>query len=367
MNFERTMQVALDQINDAGGAAEQPLCLVGADTHSDSEAGSRAVSSLVSSGQIDVLVGPENLAVVRSSHALLQDNRVFHVVPGVTMQQLHDGQSDLTLELGPVAERVGCAMAKHAYDDNHRKIAVVYSLDAGNSATAQAIPSSMASHQRSTSPAQVDLFPIPDGDTPPPIGVEVSELAPDAVVLLTPVAIASLILQEWPDSRTRPAWYLGPNLLSEALLRNSPEGLLEGAKGIGPSFLNKNDAEGLDRRTEALYGDRPFPVSYYYYDAAALLGLAIEAAYRGTGEPPDASEICNAIRSISTSPGTEVGWNELGEGIKRLGRGESVDYRGVSGPLTMDRRGRLQYSGEYNFDVVENGAIVFSGRENCIQ
>lgn len=367
MNFERTMQVAIDQINDARGAAELPLCLVGADTHSEPEAGENAVSSLIASENVDFLIGPENLEVVERSRPLLEQSGVFQVVPGTTVESLHDDTSKLLLGLGPIAERMGCALAKHAYDENRRNVAVLYSQDMANVAAAESIPSSMQAYQRSTSPAQVSLFPIPDGETPSAIGVEVSRLSPDAVILLTSVAVASVILQDWFSLASRPVWYLGPNLLSEVLLKNSPHGLLEGAKGIGPSFLNKKDAQDLDLRIEALYGDRPLPVSYYYYDAVALLGLAIEASYLETGRAPDPQGVRGAIREVSTSPGVELAWNELGEGLERLGRGEDIDYRGVSGPLTMDRRGRVQYSGEFNFDVVKDGAIVFSGRETCIQ
>ena len=92
-------------------------------------------------------------------------------------------------------------------------------------------------------------------------------------------------LQEWAVRGKVGQWYLGPTLNNPALLRNVPAGVLEGLRGISPD-LGANAAD-FDTYFAEATGVPPLPGSHYYFDAVALLALAIAEGFGQTGAIPE--------------------------------------------------------------------------------
>jgi ABC-type branched-subunit amino acid transport system substrate-binding protein len=100
--------------------------------------------------------------------------------------------------------------------------------------------------------------------------------------------------------------------------------------GTGPG-ISDDVASGLDAYQERV-DDGIFVRESY--DAAAVLSLA-----RAAAGSDDAAEIAGSIRDVTSGGGTEVTAGNLVEGIETAGRGEAVEYQGVSRPLEFDENG----------------------------
>ena len=367
-NFERAVQLAVDQVNDAGGVAGKKLCVAAADEHSNVALGEKAAGDLLATEQLPIVLGPDNLDLVVKVRSMLAEYGIFTILPGITVDDLLTGTVGMWLELGPRAGDMGCALARRIYDGQLRKIAVVYDQQSLLSrASAEAIPVAIERYELPTSPAEVTLFPIMAEQSTSDVIEAVALAQPDALTVITSASVAANLIQDGLRPAKGGGWFFGPNALTNALLDNVPPGFLEDAVGIGPAFVNQSDAAALDAEFEREYDDAPFILSYYYFDATALVALAIEKAYQDNGNQlPTAAQIHDAVRGVANGPGQRITWQQLGDGLTMIRGGQDIDYTGITGALTLDASGKLaQTAVEYIISRAETTGIVYEGRTTC--
>jgi ABC-type branched-subunit amino acid transport system substrate-binding protein len=187
-------------------------------------------------------------------------------------------------------------------------------------------------------------------------------LAPDAVVLMTSPALAARFLQEWAV-RGRPVRiYLGPTLKDPALLRNVPAGILEGLIGVSADLGEQASAfvEYFESRTAAL----PVAGAHYYFDAAALLALALAEGIARDGSLPTPAALKAHMLSVTSEGGFDVSFDSLRDAFALLSAGQKVTYRGAAGSYMLSSLGDSTLNRGSIWQVVGNDFVTV-GAEQC--
>jgi neutral amino acid transport system substrate-binding protein len=147
-------------------------------------------------------------------------------------------------------------------------------------------------------------------------------------------------VQEWGASAGAAHWYLSPSLKSDEFVQNAGPGALDGSAGVSPA-VSTDAPLFIKTFGDRWAGDSPLTEAYFYYDALALVALALEAAAQH-GETPDGDGIRAHIRQVSNaSDAQDVQWFDLGRGLDTLKRGLPVKYRGASGSTDLDANGEV--------------------------
>ena len=88
-------------------------------------------------------------------------------------------------------------------------------------------------------------------------------------------------------------------------------------------------------------GDYPLTEAFFYYDALALVALALQDGVH-RGEAPDGAAVRAHIRAVSAAPaGSDVAWFDLAGGLEAIDSGRPVNYRGASGAADLDADGEV--------------------------
>jgi hypothetical protein len=179
----------------------------------------------------------------------------------------------------------------------------------------------------------------------------------DAVVLATSPRAGALFVNEYDALSDRtPRWFLSPLLKTDLLVQNVAPTAREGAQGVAPKIFDLSDVFPAAFAARWL-GDQPLEGAYFYYDAVALVGFALEKAEGDPGEVPDFPELEAALIDAASTAGEARGWDEVESGLRRIREGADVNYSGLTGPILLDQCGSRR-SGRTSRFTVENGRIV---------
>lgn len=186
----------------------------------------------------------------------------------------------------------------------------------------------------------------------------------DGFLLALDIPSASQLVTEVTAQVTKvPQWYLTPRLKSQVFLLNTPSGALEGAMGLSPriSYRNQVCEESLPddcfvQQFSDVWNDEPLDDTYFMYDAAALLLVAMDRTLRQDGELSMAS-LTSAIFDISAQGGVQFGWNSFATAIEQNASGGALQYAGLTGPILFSAGGARR-GGNTIVWRVENGRIV---------
>lgn len=178
----------------------------------------------------------------------------------------------------------------------------------------------------------------------PSFGAEASQIvagAPDAFVIIDyPETYAKLGPALVRTGKFDPKLMFSANPLGsvaegDKFATNIPTDAIVGASGHRPWTPASSDTSSA---FNDLYTSASGPKRNTYdgqaFDAAMLCFLASVAA--DSGDPQD---INDKIRDVSGPPGQRFSYLELPDAIRALGKGQDIDYDGVSGPIDFDEAG----------------------------
>lgn len=363
-NFERAALFAASRVNLGGGIAGKPLRIVSQDTHSDVDAARRSVDALLRSG-VRVVIGPESAAIGPEVFQILKDNGVALVSPFVGSGEELTECEIPWFRLAPSAEAVGNALADQIYDQDVENITVIAEEDAYNSAFAAATRARFVARGRR---ASLELKVASNAQSFGKVVRAALEENADAIVLAASARTGALLINELDaTSNEHPSWFLSPSLKTELFVANVSPSALDGAQGVAPAILK--DTAAFDAAfAQQWQGDQPLEGAYYYFDAVALVAIALsrEAV---TEVPRDLAHLVQTIRDSGRSPGTTTDWDEIPTRLRELGDGEPIFYSGLAGPLLFKDQvsSRKLFCGDrLQQDTVpfsvENGRIITDKR-----
>ncbi|MEZ5837258.1 MAG: ABC transporter substrate-binding protein [Geminicoccaceae bacterium] len=352
-----SMRLAIRQINEQGGVLDgRTLELVIADSMATSGGAVAAANRLVEEEKVVAVLGAlSSAATMASATAVTIPNRVVMISPTATAPELTSlVDDDYVFRVLPGIDSQGKTLARIVYSQDIASVAVTYvnndygvgiadGFRQGFEALGGEITGILAHEERRDSYRA-------------PLAALGGKGSDSLVVIARAGSSGIAIIRSALENGTFKRFIGTDGLLDDRL----PDQI--DPADIGASFVaapvraaGGKSAALFDQAYEKTYGstEDKFFIEHAY-DAAFLIGLAIERA--GSG---DRTAIRDALREVANPPGSKVLPGEWEKAKKLIAAGEDIDYEGAGGPVDFDEAGNVPgLTGRF---VIESGAFVETG------
>ncbi len=334
-------QFAVDQVNEAGGAAGCKIEMVLRDTQVDPKVGVDAAKALVDLEGVKVLLGAVSSGV---SMPILTSV----TVPSGVLQMSCCSSSTAFTKLSEEGKTGGlwfrtfattavqsAVGAKIAGDKGYKTVALLYKNDDWGQDMARLIAADFAA----VGVEVVESVAINDGQ--PSYRAEVTEALssqPDALYLALYPAEGTSAVREWISLGGTQNLIVANSLKSDEFRDNVGLQYLGGTLGTDTASPRSESADAFRTRYVERFGSEPNgPGLANSYDAAMIALLAMEAA----GPAATGADIAAAIPRVTAPDGTPVTADATGfaKAKEVLAGGGSVMYQGGTGNVRFDGNG----------------------------
>ncbi len=360
----KSVEMALRDINDAGGVAG---CKIVTDTRDSQSQGTVAVdvaTQLVQVKKVPVIIGgiisSVSIPILTSVTAPAKIPQVSPASSSPTLTKLgRDGKTNGVFFRTITSDALqGIAAAKFAIDQGIKKIAIInVNNDFGVNMVGE-----FASAYKALGGEITSVTPYNEKQSSYQSEVTAAlASSPDALYLVSTPVDGATIARAWISQG-------GP----QKFLLNDGMNSAEFIKNVGPEYLN--DAFGTSSGTDATAStdyfnkeykafsglDPASPAADRSYDAGAIVGLAIAEAAKNNGKA-DSAGITAAIRTVLDPNGTVIhaGKDEFAKALALIKDGKPIKYEGVIGPVAFDAYGDI--TGPFRLWRIQNGEVTTVG------
>ncbi|MCK4394892.1 ABC transporter substrate-binding protein [Candidatus Bipolaricaulota bacterium] len=343
-------QMAVDEINAAGGVLGKQLELVVRDTNTTPDVGRDAASKLVELDKVPAIMGALSSGVTIAASSVTIPAEVVLISPASTAPSIPAlDDNDYVFRTVVSDEVQGVVMARLALLLNNKRVSVIYVNNDYGKGLADVFAENFESYGGEL------LAKVAYEENKPSYRGEVDKLIsgnPDAIVMISyPVDGNKQIVEAveagyagefiFSDGMKGPPVAPGPACPSAAEL-----GPIEGSYGTVAAAGFR--ADQFDAAFNAAFEPTTIPYNYQAYDAVMLISLAMVRAGEATGPA-----IRDNLRAVANPPGEEVFYGELEKAIALLKAGKEINYQGVSGLVNFKDTGDVE------------GAILIWKIEGC--
>lgn len=326
---EKAVNIAIEEINEAGGVNGAELELVTEDSEASQQTAVSAQRKLIDSDGVTAIIGPTSYTLP-AVMSIAQDNEVPQISPTAGTSELDERGGEYVFRTSTSDSVGGKAIAKLADDQGIEEMAVMYVDNQGGVSFGQTVAESFErlggtvtseisfSGGKSSYRSELEKAFADD---------------PEFVSLTAGAQTGNTILDQWHELDLGGTWGLSDDMKSSDFASNAGE-KLEGSYAIAPS----PGGDQYERFVEA-YRDEadedPQPFTPEAYDAVNLLALALAEA----GENSRQAAADNLL-SVASPDGTTV--SSFADGVDALDAGDGIDYDGASGPVNIDEKGNVR-------------------------
>lgn len=347
-----SVEVAVRDINAAGGVLGQPVEVFYRDSGDASQTRLETAFADLVSRSIDVVIGPTNAALAERLLPLATDAGVMVISPTTPLSTSVEGALSLVASADQQAEAIVSAIA----DEGGESVAMITTSDSLGRAFESAARAALERRDmRLTSVEQLD-----SATRASRLAFSVAGGQPDAVILASSAALASqnqAVIVSLGDRGVagEQLWLTAPALANYSA--TVTPGLMEGARGVREGAPTSDELLARLRQSDpALVSARFAPESY---DAVILTALAVVLA-------GDDSGTSVALHIFEAAVGG-VPCESFGECIDVLATEPDADYEGLSGSVTITAEGSVtdgslsvyRYTAENRAELV--GPLSVSG------
>lgn len=347
------IELAVIEVNAAGGLLGGEFQLVTGDTETNPQAGVLEAQRLINVDGVSGIVGamasgvtiPVALSVASVAGvamispsatspavtALEDGDFLFRTTP-------HDGVQGILLARLVTAQGIDVVAVLYRNDDYGRGLAEAFSVNYSGDIT------SIIGYEPDQPAYSEEL------------ALAASAGAVDALVMISFPEDGIPILREAIGQEYFDRFVFTDGMKANDVVEAVGQDYLESSFGIAPEA---GPAEGLARyqahyeaNIGALPENRPFIENAY--DGAILLALAIEQA--GTSDP---EEVRDALREVANAPGEVILPGEFARARELIAAGTAINYEGAAGSQDFDAAGDV--SGTFGHWVFRNGAVESAG------
>lgn len=342
------VDLAVQEINDAGGVLGKPVKSVRADSGDGSPNIAPGETDNLLSAGADVIVGAASSSVSLSVIDKIVNAGVVQISPANTSTAF-DTYDDkgLYFRTAPSDVLQGAVLANTLVEDGHQNVAILARQDSYGEALANQVEK-VFTESGGTIVAK-ELYDADVKSQTAPINAVAAE-DPDAVVLISFEEVKTMI----PDMITagigpkdKQVYFTDGNTSNYGTGADGfPAGTLEGVKATypGPEVSGefKDRLLGVDPKL------KDFTYGQESYDATIISALAAVAAEDDAG-----TSIGTKMQEVSTGGTKCTGFQECAD---LLADGEDIDYDGASGPIEFNDTGSPSAAtiGIYEFDKQNN-------------
>jgi ABC-type branched-subunit amino acid transport system substrate-binding protein len=345
------VDLAIKQLNEAGGVLGRPVELVVGDTGLDPTQATEETRRLIEVEGVHAIVGPLassiTLAVVESVAA---DAGVVVISPSATSPQLTIAEDNDFLFRSTVSDAAqGPVLAQLAADQGYSNVGVIFLNDPYGQGLAEAFNNAWGGEANivSIEPRQATYL------------AELQQAADNDAEVLIVIAFpqeAEIFIREALEQGLFDEFLFVDGSKSQELVDAIGGEYLEGMRGTAPSPGPGSPALLLFNESYiAEYGElSPLPFVVEAYDAAVAIGVAAQAA--GSVDP---AAIRDSLRTVAGPPGDPyaIGGEGVGAALAAVAQGWQVDLEGAATTLDWDENGDIT-SGYIGVWAYQGGEIV---------
>lgn len=354
-NVQQGINLAVKQINEAGGPLGMELKVVFRDSQTDPTALRDGAEKLVNVDQVPAIVGP----MIRTDVAtpITAPNHVVIISPSNTptwVTELDD--DDYTFRTTASDAIQGKVLGELAYERGYRTAAILYINDPYGGGLAESTGEAfeqaggevlgVAAYEPGEVTYMMQLEELAKGD-------------PDVLVLIGYPESGVVILRQALSEGLFDQFLFPDGMQSEQIIEDVGGDYLEGMYGTGPGAAETESYENYLNAYEAEYGEKPATAyTENAYDGVVVIALAIASAGEEAIEEDPGQAIRDHMRVVANPSGEIISASvdDFKKAFELIGQGEEIDYEGAAGSIDFD---------EYGDTVtpiliwkIENGAIV---------
>lgn len=348
----RGFELAIEQINAAGGVWGMPVETAVGDTALDPTIAVEEARRLIEVEQVHAIVGPMSSAMsLAVAESVAGPARIPMITPVATSSQLTLAEDDDFLFRVSLSDRVeGRYLARLTEAQGFDNVGLLYRDDAFGQGMATAFEQAWSGRLSSVgvNPAAPDYTAELERSI---------EFGPQALVVIAFPPETILILRAALELGYYDRFVFGAPARSPAISAAIGPARLAGMRGTYVAPAPENAASRLWTRAFLdEHGAAPqLPYVKETYDATIALALAAEAAGATEG-----GAIRDQLRRVGSPPGLavqpEIG--SLNAGLEALRRGGDVDFEGASGRLDWDAHGDRTHGYIGIWAFAEDGSII---------
>jgi branched-chain amino acid transport system substrate-binding protein len=352
-SLQTPIDIAIDEINEAGGVNDKEVVLVEGD---DGGASSVAVAQttydqFVSSENVDAIIGPAPSSAAVAVAENLGTDKVPACSGSTTAANLTDAGDGFFFRTAPGDNLQGPALAELIASDNHTAVAIVARNDDYGSGFSDSLGSAL--EESGVEVTETVLY-NPDSATGYDADVQRAvDSSPEAVVVLGFNDDGAQIINAMIGAGAGPADI--PIYTADGMKGSSfgetvdPEnpGIVAGIKGTAPAAA----PAGVEHPFQAVFAETGVDTifSSYFYDCTILMALAAQAA--GSDDGTDIKDAFAANLEGDNDCQTFAECKQL------LEDGETIHYRGASSAFdswqTMEPGTGVYDTWEYDAEGVD--------------
>lgn len=334
--FLQAAELAVNQINDAGGVNGQPIELVQGDSATSPQQAVEEARRLIELEGVSAIIGPagsgETLPVAES---VTGPAGVLEVTMSATSPALTIANDNDFLFRTTISDAAqGIVMADLAREQGYESACVLFV----NNAYGQGL--SDAFSERFTAEGGTITAQVPHEQEQASYASELASCTegdPDVLVAAAYPESGRVFLRELAESGDAPAVIFSDGLKSPEMFADLGWDVFEGNYGTAAGLFESDATAVFDQAWEEAYGEIPaVPYLREINDAIYLIALAAEQV-----DSTDSAAIRDALREVANEPGTVVGPGQEGwqAAVAAIDAGEDVNYEGAAGSVDLDENG----------------------------
>lgn len=342
------VNLAVREINAAGGVLGADLEVEVGDTQTKPQAGIDAAKNLVSIEGVSGIVGALSSGVtIPVAQSVTSREGVPQVSPASTSPVITGlDDNDFMFRTVPSDAFQGKALAEVAAQDGLDSVSILYI----NNDYGEGLAQSFASAFDGTVDQSLAYEP---GNAS--YRGELSRAAgggAEALVLIGYPENGVTILRQALEGGHFDRFVFTDGMKAPEIIEAVGAQYLNGSYGTAPQALSDTEAaRHFDEAYNREFGEKPpKPFIDTAYDAAYVLALAAESA--GSTDP---GRVRDHLRRVANPPGETILPGEWAKAHRLLSEGKQIDYQGASGSINFDDNGDV--SGTFAHWLIENGAI----------
>jgi branched-chain amino acid transport system substrate-binding protein len=334
--FLQAAELAVNQINAAGGVNGQPIELVQGDSATSPQQAVEEARRLIELEGVSAIVGPagsgETLPVAESvtGPAGVLEITMSATSPALTIA--NDNDFLFRTVISDAAQ--GVVMADVAREQGFESACVLYV----NNAYGQGLNEAFA--DRFTAEGGTITAQVPHEQEQASYASEIASCTegnPDVLIGAAYPESGRVFLRELVESGNAPSLIFSDGLQSPDMFAELGWEVFEGSYGTAAGAPETDAAASFEQAWEEAYGEIPaVPYLREINDAIFLIALAAEQA-----DSTDSTAIRDALREVANEPGTAVGLGQEGwqAAVASIDAGEDVNYEGAAGSVDLDENG----------------------------
>ena len=356
---QRAFDLAIKQLNQAGGILGQPVEGFAVDATSDPDVALERVRQLVDIVGVHAIVGPNaSSASLLVARQISGPQQIPTISPSATSPLLsHVEDDDFFFRTALSDSAQGPVLAQVTRDRGFDNVGLIYQNDAWGQGLAETFQDAWSGQVRAVS---IEL----DQDSFLPQLQESAANGPQALVVIASESLVLPLVKEAVSSGLYENFTFGDAAKRFSLIEGVGAEHLAGMYGTaGEPAPASEVTQAWDSAFINEYGSLPHvPYMKETYDAVVAIALAAQAAGTVEGTP-----IRDHLRAVGSPPGTVVQAtpDDIANALELLSNGEEINYEGAAVSADWDANGDLSrgYIGVWRFtadaDIEDIETVLF--------